>query len=183
MPYYRRNRSGRMFFFTIVCSGRRNLLHVEAFRKMLHDAYELTRSERPWRTEAIVLLPNHLHFMWRMPEGDTDYSTRIAVIKTQFTKAFLKNDGLELAVTQGQARHRRRGVWQERFWEHTIRDAKDFRMHLDYIHLNPVKHGLASRPKDRPWSSFQQHVKDGGYEEDWCGRSDLPENVEYYLPE
>lgn len=85
-----------------------------------------------------------------------------------------------MPVTDSQRRLRRRGIWQVRFWEHIIRDARDFKMHLDYIHLNPVKHGLASRPADWPWSSFHRYVKAGEYEADWLGRADLPENVEYF---
>ncbi|MHC4984233.1 MAG: REP-associated tyrosine transposase [Planctomycetota bacterium] len=79
---------------------------------------------------------------------DTDYSIRIAALKKRFTRAFLRSGGAEASVSAGQGRHRRRGVWQRRFWEHTIRDARDFDRHVDYIHANPVKHGLAERPAD-----------------------------------
>ncbi len=132
---------------------------------------------------AVVLLPNHLHMIWEMPEGDTDYSRRIAILKKRFTRVYLQQSGSEAVVSHGQQRHRRRGVWQPRFWEHTIRDAKDFRLHLDYIHGNPVKHGLVLRPVDWPWSSFHRYVSEGLYEPDWCGRVDLPGQVEYPWPE
>jgi len=128
----------------------------------------------------MVLLPNHLHMLWRMDEQDTDYSLRISILKKRFTRAYLKSGGHEAEVEAGQMRHRLRGVWQRRFWEHTIRDAKDFRMHLDYIHVNPVKHGLVERPADWRWSSFQRYVDMGWYEPDWCGRVELPSAVEYY---
>jgi len=133
--------------------------------------------------EAIVLLPDHLHMLWRMPEGDADYSTRIAATKKRFTRSYLAAGGAEAPVRPGQRRHRLRGVWQPRFWEHTIRDARDYHRHLDYIHLNPVKHGLVASPREWPHSSFHRYVEMGWYEPDWCGRTDLPGNIEYVWPE
>jgi putative transposase len=150
---------------------------------MLREAMAKTRQERPWALEAVVLLPDHLHMLWRLPEGDVDYSMRMAALKKRFTRAYLAAGGTEAWVSPGQARHRRRGLWQRRFWEHTIRDARDFHLHVDYIHLNPVKHGLARRPIDWPHSSFRRYVEMGWYEPDWSGRADLPENVEYLWTE
>ena len=121
--------------------------------------------------------------MWRLPLGDVDYSTRIAAIKKRFTRAYLSGGGREAVLSPGQRRHRRRGVWQERFWEHQIRSAKDFRLHLDYIHANPVKHGLVESPADWPHSSFHRYVEAGRYETDWCGQTDLPGNIEYVWTE
>jgi putative transposase len=140
-------------------------------------------ADRPWEMTAVVLLPDHLHLIWRLPCGDVDYSTRVSLLKKRFTLAYLAAGGDEAAVPTGQCRHRLRGVWQRRFWEHVIRTAKDFRMHLDYIHLSPVKHGLAARPSEWPWSSFHRYVRRGWYEPGWCGRRDLPGNVEYLWPE
>lgn len=131
----------------------------------------------------MVLLPDHLHMLWRMPDDDTDFSTRIAALKKRFTRAYLREGGRDSDVPPGQVRHRLRGVWQRRFWEHTIRDAKDFRLHLDYIHANPMKHGLVDRPEHWPHSSFHRYVELGWYEPDWCGRVDLPGAVEYVWPE
>ena len=139
-----------------------------------------TCQERPWKTEAIVLLPDHMHVLWRLHVGDTDYSTRVAMLKRRFTYAWLRSGGRDRQVTAAQRRLRRRGVWQPRFWEHTIRDAADFKMHLDYVHLNPVKHGLVRLPREWPWSSFHRYVTMGEYEPDWLGRIDLSSNVEYY---
>jgi putative transposase len=140
---------------------------------------EEVKAESPWQMDAIVLLPDHLHMLWKTPPHDLDYSTRIAVLKKRFTDTFLKAGGRECRVLSGQTRHRRRGVWQERFWEHTIRDLKDYRLHLDYIHSNPVKHGLVELPIEWPWSSFHRYVKQGLYERDWCGHVELPGTVEY----
>jgi putative transposase len=133
--------------------------------------------------DAMVLLPDDLHMLWRLPEGDLEYSARLPVLKKRFTRAYLSGGGREAEVLRGQRRHRLRGVWQRRFWEHTIRDGRDFRLHLDYIHLNPVKHGLTDRPADWAWSSFHWYVKLRWYDQDWCGRIDLPEAVEYLWTE
>ena len=183
MPNYRRNYAGSLFFFTLVTHGRRLIFNDHGARSLLRKAIERTRQDRPWDTEGIVLLPDHLHVLWHMQSGDTDYSGRIAAVKNRFTRAFLRSGGKEGCASAGQRRHRRRGVWQPRFWEHTIRDAKDFRLHLDYIHVNPVKHGLADRPVDWPWSSFHRYVKTGVYGPDWRGRAELPDSVEYFWPE
>lgn len=142
-----------------------------------------TAAERPWEMTAIVLLPDHLHMIWTLEDLDLDYSVRVSAFKKRFTREWLASGGAEAPVARGQRRHRLRGVWQRRFWEHTIRDARDFKMHLDYIHINPVKHGLARQPKDWSWSSFRRYVQMGEYDEDWCGRVELPGTVEYYWNE
>ena len=183
MPGYRRNYEGSIFFFTVVTRGRRPLLAADDARAALGDILRRTAAERPWHTEAMVLLPDHLHTLWRMPAEDRDYSRRWAIIKKRFTHWYRSQGRPEAAVPAGQRRHRLRGVWQPRFWEHTIRDARDFRMHLDYIHMNPVKHGLVSRPVEWPWSSFHRYVQLGWYEPDWSGRVELPGQVESYWPE
>ena len=179
MPSYRRRHDGEYFFFTVVAQVRIRVFDQACFREALSDALRRTRAERPWEMTAIVLLPDHLHMLWRMPGEDKDYSGRISLWKRRFTDAYLALGGPEAPVPEGQRRKRNRGVWQAKFWEHTIRDGRDFRMHLDYIHANPVKHGLAQRPGDWQWSSFHRYVEMGWYEPDWCGRVDLPEAVEY----
>ena len=131
-------------------------------------------------TEAIVLLPDHMHMIWRLPPGDSDYSGLLARIKRRFTQAYLAAGFAGADVTHGQKRKGYRGVWQPRFWEHTIRDERDFKMHLDCTHMNPVKHRLVAKPADWPWSIFHRYVRMGEYEVDWCGRTDLPDQVEYY---
>lgn len=183
MPNYRRNRVGTLFFFTIVSMGRRPIFTTPLARRLLREAIIRTQEERPWVMDGFVLLPEHIHTIWRLPEGDCEYSVRLAALKKRFTCSFLAAGGVESSVLSGQLHHRRRGVWQPRFWEHTIRDAKDFKMHMDYIHINPVKHGLVRHPADWPYSSFHRYVKSGWYEPDWCGRVDLPGAVEYFWPE
>ncbi|MGC9454398.1 MAG: REP-associated tyrosine transposase [Phycisphaerae bacterium] len=183
VPYYRRNYHGDHFFFTLVTERRRPIFAAESARKLLAIAMRRTRLERPWETIGMVLLPDHLHVLWRLDGDDTDYSRRIGIIKRRFTRAFLAAGGSEAPLSQSRKGQRYRGVWQRKFWEHTIRNARDFHMHLDYIHMNPVKHGYVKRPRDWRWSSFTRYVRMGRYEEDWYGRIDLPETVEYFWPE
>lgn len=118
---------------------------------------------------AIVLLPDHLHAIWTLPDRDADFSTRWAAIKANFTRQFLASGGSEA----GPARRKGgRAVWQERFWEHVVRDEADFNRHLDYIHFNPVKHGLTTCPHSWEFSSFNRWVAQRGYDADWlcsCG--------------
>ena len=180
MPNYRRwRREGGCFFLTVVTCGREPLFRGAQARTLLREAMDAVCRERPWKTEATVVLPEHWHALWRLPEGDTDYSTRVRRVKKLFTRTWLAAGGRERPVTASQRRLRRRGIWQARFWEHTIRDAADFKMHLDYVHMNPVRHGLVARPGDWAFSSFRRWVAMGEYEADWMGRTDLPDNVEY----
>jgi len=123
-----------------------------------------TRERFPFTIDAIVVLPEHLHAIMTLPEGDADFSTRWSQIKRRFTDA----------VTAGGKRLARRGngeaaLWQRRFWEHTVRDDDDFERHVDYIHFNPVKHGLVGRVRDWPHSSFHRYVRQGVLPEDWAG--------------
>jgi len=129
--------------------------------------------ELAFETIAIVLLPDHLQAIWSLPRNDHDYSARWKRIKDRFTKAWLKLGGSEDQVTASQQRRGHRGIWQRRFWEHTIRDEIDLENHADYIHYNPVKHGLVSRPRDWPYSTFHRFVKAGQYAIDW-GRCEPP---------
>jgi putative transposase len=131
------------------------------------------RQRWPFRIEAMVLLPDHLHANWSLPRGDTNYPTRWAWIKKEFTKTWLAGGGREHPTSASRRENRRRGVWQRRYWEHTVQDDLDFERHCDYIHYNPVKHGLVACPADWPYSSFHRFVKRGAYPPHW-GRSDLP---------
>jgi putative transposase len=109
----------------------------------------------------------HLHTIWSLPEGDRGYPARWGWIKKEFTKGWLVAGGAEQVVSAAKAGDRRRGVWQRRYWEHTIKDERDFEHHFDYLHYNPVKHGLVQRPRDWPYSSFHRYVREGVYPPDW----------------
>jgi len=168
MPNYRRAyRPGGTFFFTLVTEDRAPLFAGERGRSILRAALENCQASRPFELVADVLLLDHLHAMWTLPSGDYDFSRRWAWIKRRFSTEFLATGGSECSVTADQSRQRRRGVWQPRFYEHLIRDQDDFNRHLDYIHFNPVKHGLATCPHSWTHSSFGKSVRQGDYARDW----------------
>jgi putative transposase len=175
MPEYRRNYvPGGSYFFTFVTHERLPLFEVEQNRHLLREAIQDIREKRPFTNVAMVLLPDHLHCVWTLPEGDYDYSLRMGLIKEAFTRAFLASGGLEGAMSESRQRHRERAVWQRRFWEHTCRDQDDLNRCIDYVHWNPVKHGLVSLPRDYPWSSFHRYVEHGLYPLDWGGANPCP---------
>ena len=165
MTDYRRNfRAGACFFFTVNLADRRLRLlteHVEELR----TAFRETRQRHPFTIDAMVVLPDHLHAIWTLPEGDADFATRWRLIKSTFSRGF----GAGERISNSRAAKGERGIWQRRYWEHTIRDEYDFDRHIDYIHINPVKHGLVTRVSDWPHSSFHRMVKLGIYPEDWAG--------------
>jgi putative transposase len=166
MSNYRRVKiPGGTYFFTVVTRERRPVFtsdrHIEALRR----AFRTARERWPFTVEAVVVLPDHLHCIWRLPENDADYSGRWREIKKLTSRA----------IAPHSDERRERGLWQRRFWEHAIRDDRDWRAHMDYVHYNPVKHGLVARPRDWPWSSFARWVERGWYEPDW-GESE-PRNI------
>jgi putative transposase len=168
MPNFRRRfRAGGTYFFTQVTEQRISILTTDLARPLLRWAIEQTRERWPFSIDAWVLLHDHLHAIWTLPGDDSDYSRRWAFLKKEFTKAYLAAGGEEAPVSQGRAHDGRRGVWQPKFWEHTIRDKTDYERHFHYLHYNPVKHRLAKCPADYPHSTFHRHVRAGLYVENW----------------
>ncbi|MEA1950580.1 MAG: transposase [Planctomycetota bacterium] len=165
---------GGTYFFTLVTHQRRSILTSDLGRKTLREAFDKIRVDRPFSIFAIILLPEHIHTVWTLPPGDKDYSTRIRGIKSSFTRAYLANHGEEGVVTESRAARKERAVWQRRFWEHTCRDEDDLKRCLDYIHWNPVKHGLVRRVRDYPWSSFHRFVQTGEYSTEWGDANPCP---------
>jgi putative transposase len=164
---------GGTYFFTVVTQGRAGILTTSEARAILHDAFRVCQQRWPFQIDAIVLLPEHLHAIWSLPRGDDRYPLRWAFIKKEFTKGWLQAGGSEKSISPARIGRRRRGVWQPRYWEHLISDEDDFERHLEYIHYNPVKHGLVECPRDWPFSSFHRWVRLGAYETDWgCGCRD-----------
>ena len=159
---------GGTFFFTVVTENRAPFLCDDRARGILRESIETCRQKWPMMIEAIVLLPDHLHTIWTLPGDDSDYSRRWAWIKKEFTKAWLAGHGKEQPRSDSRIANRRRGVWQRRFWEHAIRSDDDLINHVDYIHYNPVKHGLAKCPHDWRYSSFHRYVAEGVYPQDWA---------------
>jgi putative transposase len=170
MPDYRRwYVPGGTYFFTLVTYGRRRWLTEERWRKELRAAVDKERRKRPFEVVAWVLLPDHLHTVWTLPAGDDRYSLRWQKIKEEFSKQFLEQGGQEGVRSRSRRRHRERAIWQRRFWEHTVEDEADLEWCVDYLHWNPVKHGLVSRVCDWPWSTFHRFVAAGHYAIDWGG--------------
>ena len=168
MVRYRRNFvPGGTYFFTAALHDRKAqwlISHIHSLR----EAFRLARREHPFDIRAIVVLPDHLHCIWTLPAGDADYSHRWRLIKSRFSRS--------LAGAGVPVRRNANGeyaVWQRRFWEHTIRDEKDFQTHADYIHYNPVKHGIVKTVAQWPYSSFHRFVRLGWLTADWAAEPSI----------
>lgn len=165
MSGYRRAwRAGGTWFFTVALAERGSRLLVARI-DLLRRALRVERNRRPIRIEAAVVLPDHLHMIWTLPAGDSDFAVRWGCIKAGFSRA------LPPGERRSPSRRARgeRGIWQRRYWEHLIRDRRDFAAHANYIHFNPVKHGLVRRVRDWPHSSFHAWVRQGLLPPDWGG--------------
>jgi putative transposase len=170
MTDYRRSLvPGGTFFFTVNLADRRLSLLTEHIGS-LRAAFRHARDRHPFGIDAIVVLPEHLHTVWTLPDGDSDYAVRWMLIKSAFSRALPRYE----MIGQSHRRKRERGIWQRRYWEHAIRDEDDLHRHLDYIHFNPVKHFYTTRARDWPYSSFHRLVRRGLYPEDWGGDMNEP---------
>jgi putative transposase len=168
MPRYLRPRkAGGTFFFTVVTFDRRKILTLDISRQILSNAITEVQTQYPFSIEAWVLLPDHIHAIWTLPDEDTDYSKRWGLIKAKFSKKAKALFHAEQFANPSRNKRRETIIWQRRFWEHTIRDDADYGRHVDYLHYNPVKHGLVHRAQDWPHSSFHHYVREGFYPENW----------------
>jgi putative transposase len=164
MTDYRRAQfEGGYYFFTVVTHRRRAFLTDSRARLCLKSAWEEARRRSYFDVVALCLLPDHLHCLWKLPDGDTDFSLRWSRIKAAFTHRYLSDGGAEFGQSSSRNRKRERGIWQRRFWEHQIRDPEDLHRHVDYVHYNPVKHGLVERVEQWPWSTYHRYVREGIY--------------------
>ena len=171
MTDYRRNRvPGGTYFFTVNLADRRSDLLVRRI-DVLRDAVRRARARAPFHIDAWIVLPEHMHCLWTLPDGDTDFSMRWQAIKTAFSRNVPPGEYRSASrIAKGE-----RGVWQRRFWEHTIRDDRDYAQHMDYIHLNPIKHGLVASVGNWPYSSFHRCVAMGLYLPGWGGGAIEPD--------
>ena len=167
MRYRRAFVPGGSFFFTLVMQGRRPVFASAETVDVLREAFRSVRSTRPFELEAMVVLPDHLHCIWSLPKDDADFATRWRLLKTWFTKHC--DPALRLVPDRARAARNEQALWQHRYWEHMLRDEIDFARHVEYIHFNPVKHGLVASAMDWPYSSFRQYVEAGVYPPD-CGQ-------------
>jgi putative transposase len=165
MPDYRRNRvPGATYFFTVNLLNRKSDLlvrEIDALRASIRAAHQAAS----FHIDAWVVLPDHMHCIWTLPPDDTGYASRWRGVKNRFSKS------LPATEYRSPARDRRceRGIWQRRFWEHTIRDEHDYVAHMDYVHFNPVKHGLVTNVTDWPFSTLHRAIKSGLYPTGWIG--------------
>jgi putative transposase len=165
MEYRRMRIKGGTYFFTVVTYNRRRFLCQPENVELLRNALRYVMHRNPFEIDAFVILPDHLHCIWTLPQGDSDFSTRWQLVKKHFSQhCEIQYQG---EVSASLEKKKERAIWQRRFWEHVIRDDDDYARHIDYIHYNPVKHGLVKSPKDWEYSSFHRYVKAGIYDVLW----------------
>ncbi len=162
MSSYRRiYHPGACYFFTVVTHQRQPLFQSPENVQLLREAFRYTLKKRPFVLVGVVVLPDHLHCIWNLPSRDADFSNRWKMLKGRLSRQYALLHKVEKPV-----------LWQPRFWEHMIRDKDDFRNHMDYLHFNPVKHGLVKSPGEWPYSSIHKLMREGDYPADWG--SDMP---------
>jgi putative transposase len=165
MSRYRRAQvPGATYFFTVNLRNRRSNLLVRHI-DLLRETVRATKERHPFHIDAWVVLPDHMHCVWTLPDGDADFALSWKVNKFAFARRLPKTK----VLTATQRYRGERGIWQRRYWEHLIGDERDYRHHVDYVHLNPLKHGLVTRVSDWRYSSFHRAVRAGLYPSDWCG--------------
>lgn len=167
MPnYIRADAPGATFFFTVTLADRGARYLVDQVAE-LRACVKTVKERHPFDIEAMVVLPEHIHALWRLPVDDGDYSTRWMLLKQSFTHRLAELGVLREDATKRRGRRGEHTLWQRRFWEHQIRDEDDFARHVDYIHFNPVKHGWVLRARDWPYSSLHRYVRQGMLAPDW----------------
>ncbi|ULJ61508.1 REP-associated tyrosine transposase [Wielerella bovis] len=167
MQYRRFYRQGALYFFTVVTYQRRPILTNTDVMPVLKAAFKTVQQKYPFKIMALVVLPDHLHTIWQMPENDANFSIRWNQIKRYVSHHCKHYDNLN--KTTSEIKKRQSSFWQQRFWEHCIRDDEDFANCMDYIHYNPVKHGYVQAAKDWRFSTFHKYVAQDVYPEDWGG--------------
>ena len=171
MNYRRAWHMGGTYFFTVNLLQRKNnrllVEHVDVLRRVV----KTVKASHPFTIHAWVVLPEHLHCVIELPKGDADFKTRWMLIKMLFSKAIPKTE----YVSKIRQQRRERGIWQRRYWEHLIKNDADYAAHMNYVHINPVKHGLVTQVMDWPYSTFHRLVKMGVYPCDWAGGKEVLE--------
>ncbi|BEV08530.1 transposase [Methylophilus sp. DW102] len=165
MDYRRAWHKGGTYFFTVNCLQRKNNDCLVRNIDLLRDVIAKVKKSHPFTIHAWVVLPEHMHCVIELPEGDADFATRWMLIKMLFSKGIPKSERRsDTRIERGE-----RGIWQRRYWEHLIRDERDYQAHVDYVHINLVKHGLVKSVKYWPYSTFHKMVEQGVYAQDWGG--------------
>ena len=161
MRYRRARIKGGIYFFTLTTFNRKKILTYPENVEILREAFRYVTGKHFFTINAFVLLPDHLHCIWTLPQNDSDFSMRWRLIKSYFTRKCAKK--FKSSPCKLRKDEKEQAIWQRRFWEHLIRDKKDMINQVEYIHYNPVKHGLASAPKKWQYSSFHRYVSEGKY--------------------
>jgi putative transposase len=156
------NDIGRHLSFAVVTHHWRSFLSEPQNVALLRRSFWYAMQRHPFVIDAAVILPEHLHCIWTLPDGDSDYSMRWRLIKSFFSRQC--GDAVRGEISTSRKHKKEQAVWQRRFWEHCIRDEQDLRRHVEYIHYNPVRHGLVRAPKDWEYSSFHKYVREGKYD-------------------
>ena len=164
--YIRADAAGATYFLTLTLQDRSARYLVDHVA-VLRDCLRHVKERHPFDIEAMVVLPEHLHALWRLPVDDADFSSRCMLLKQAFTRRLEELGTLERAASRKRGPKGERSLWQRRFWEHQIRDDDDFARHVDYIHFNPVKHGWVLRAREWPYSSLHRYVRQGLLPADW----------------
>jgi len=165
MPNYTRfYQKGGTYFFTVVTERREPIFREDAAVSLLSKCLTDVDRSHPFAMEAMVVLPDHLHTIWTLPDGDCDFSTRWNLVKGSFSRRY--EAGPTESTSESRLRKRERGIWQRRFWEHLVRDQDEFNRLCDYIHYNPVKHRLVDSPAYWKHSTLGKFVERGLYPKD-----------------
>lgn len=165
--YIRDLTSGAAYFLTRNLKDRQSGLLIRHMDQ-LRIAYRKTQQYRPFELNAMVVLPDHLHLLMTLPDGDADYASRVSYLKSQFSRQIPLGE----SISASREKKGERAIWQRRYWEHRIRDDLDYQRHMDYIHFNPVKHGYAESSAAWPYSTFRRYVEWGVYAPDWAMSGD-----------
>lgn len=164
MTAYRRlTVPGGKYFFTVNLAERSRSLLTDNI-ELLRASFRQVKFSHPFAIDAVVILPDHLHCIWTLPNGDVDFATRWRLIKSTFSRRLPKTE----RISASRRAKAERGIWQRRYWEHLIRDDDDLHQHLDYVHFNPVKHSLVKYVVDWPYSSFHRYIQLGIYPRNWA---------------
>ncbi len=172
MSNYRRLKiNAKTYFITVVTYQRKTIFSTDLASSILRDAINKTREILPFEIDAWVLLPDHMHAIWTLPDNDADFSKRWGMIKKEFSKSAKEKIKNTKTISKSRSVRRESNYWQRIFWNHMIRNEKDYRIYMDYLHYNPVKHGHVKQVKDWPYSSFHRYVKESIYPLNWGGET------------
>ena len=173
MKYRRTKHPGGIYFFTLNLKNRNSNLLIQEIA-YLRLAFKKTKIKYPFNILGIVILPEHLHMLMKLPNQDIEYPVRIRLLKSYFSYQVQSNE----EKNKSRLKKQERSIWQRRYWEHAIRDEKDYENHLNYIYYNPVKHGYVKTPAEWPYSSLHRDIKLGLYPENWTCEHQ-PENMSF----